>query len=104
MRKGKKNRRVVNLKKRKIPLRRCVSCGESKPKKELIRVVRNTDDEIEIDMTGKINGRGAYVCRKTECIELAGKSKKLSKSLEKEVPEEIFQELFNLAQTNKEEE
>lgn len=104
MRKGKKNRRVVNLKKRKIPLRRCVSCGENKQKKELIRVVRNTNDEIEIDMTGKVNGRGAYVCRKTECIELAGKSKKLSKSLEKEVPEEIFQELFNLAQTNKEEE
>ena len=64
------------MKKRKIPLRRCVSCGESKPKKELIRLVRNTNDEIEIDMTGKVNGRGAYVCRKTECIELAGIRKK----------------------------
>ena len=64
------------MKKKKIPLRKCIACGEGKPKKELIRVVRNNEKEVSIDITGKMNGRGAYICSNLECLELAQKGKK----------------------------
>ena len=52
---------------KKIPLRKCTGCGEMKPKKELVRVIKTVDEQILMDLTGKMNGRGAYVCRDEEC-------------------------------------
>lgn len=81
------------MKKKKIPLRKCISCGENKPKKELIRVVRTNDGSIVIDTTGKVNGRGAYLCSNINCLETSAKTNKLSRSLQTEVKEEIYKEL-----------
>ncbi len=75
---------------KKIPLRRCLGCYESKPKMELCRVVRKTDGEICIDKTGKINGRGAYICHNIECLEKAIKGKKLEKEFETTISSEIY--------------
>lgn len=81
-------------KKKKIPLRMCLGCQEIKPKKELIRVVRTAEeDEIKIDLKGKVSGRGAYICRSLECLEKAYKAKRLAKALEKEIDPSIYDEL-----------
>ena len=79
------------MKTRKIPMRKCIGCMESFPKKDLCRIVKNKDNEINFDSKGKLNGRGTYICKKTECFEKAIKSKRLSKSLEAEIPEEIYE-------------
>lgn len=81
------------MKVKKIPLRRCVGCNESKPKKELIRVVKNKEGEIFIDLTGKANGRGAYLCKDAECLKKAFKSKRLERALETKIPDEIYERL-----------
>ena len=79
------------MKARKIPMRKCIGCMESFPKKELCRIVKNKDNEIHFDATGKLNGRGTYICKKEECFEKAIKSKRLSKSLEAEIPQEVYE-------------
>ena len=71
---------------RKIPLRKCLATNEQLPKKELIRVVRNKEGQVFVDATGKMNGRGAYLKRSLEAIEIAKKKKV-------EIPDEIFEEL-----------
>ena len=81
------------MKKRKIPLRKCVACGESKPKKQLLRIVSNKEEGVVVDLTGKKNGRGAYICGNIECLNLAIKNKKLSRALETEIPDTIYEEL-----------
>ncbi len=81
------------MKTKKIPLRKCIACGQGKPKKELIRVVRTNENEVSIDLIGKINGRGAYLCTDVNCIKLAQKSKKLSRTLEVEIPSDIYEKL-----------
>ena len=81
------------MKKKKIPLRRCLGCGESKPKKELIRVVKNNENQVMVDLTGKVNGRGAYICRNIECFENAYKGKKFARSLEIEITPDIYEKL-----------
>ncbi len=75
---------------RKIPLRRCTGCGESKPKKELLRVVRAPDGTVSLDLTGKKSGRGVYVCRSAECFRLARKANRFARALEVEIPEETM--------------
>ena len=75
---------------KKVPLRRCLGCFESKPKSELYRVVRKTDGEICIDKTGKINGRGAYICHNIECLEKAIKGKKLEREFDTTISTEIY--------------
>lgn len=75
---------------RKIPMRKCTGCNEMKPKKELIRVILTPEAAIELDATGKKNGRGAYICANTECLKKAVKSRGLEKSLKVSVPEEIL--------------
>ena len=77
---------------RKVPLRKCIGCNEMKNKKEMIRVVRTTDNGIVLDTTGKKNGRGAYVCC-SECLAKAMKNRGLSRSLNAEVPEEVYEKL-----------
>lgn len=78
---------------KKIPQRTCLGCGETKPKKELIRIVKQNDGQIFIDKTGKANGRGAYICNNIECLDKAIKSKRLNKNFETEINNEIYKNL-----------
>lgn len=80
---------------KKIPLRKCVATGEMYPKKEMIRVVRSKEGEVFVDLTGKKSGRGAYVSKSEDAIELARKKKVLDKQLEVKVPGEIYEELVH---------
>lgn len=81
------------VKVRKVPLRKCVGCGEQKPKNELIRIVKNKENELFVDFTGKANGRGAYICADIKCLQTAQKRKALNRALECEISEEIFERL-----------
>lgn len=81
------------MKARKVPLRKCVGCGEQKPKKDLIRIVKNKDGELLVDFTGKANGRGAYICPDLKCLQTAQKRKALNRALECEISTEIFERL-----------
>ncbi len=83
---------------RKIPLRKCVATQEQLPKKELIRVVRNKEGEVFVDSTGKMNGRGAYLKRSIEAIEIAKKKGVLKKSLNADIPDSIYEKLKNYVQ------
>ena len=76
---------------KKIPLRKCTGCNEMKAKKELIRVLKTTDEEIIFDKTGKKNGRGAYLCNSLECLKQARKTRGLERSLQIKIPDEIYE-------------
>ena len=78
---------------KKIPMRKCLGCSEMKPKKELIRVVKTPEGEIKVDFTGKLNGRGAYLCKSAECLEKAQKQKALSRAFECQISNEVYEEL-----------
>lgn len=78
---------------RKIPQRKCVACQEMMPKKELIRIVRSPQGDIQIDLTGKKPGRGAYLCGKVGCFKLAKKSKAFERALKSPVAPEIYDRL-----------
>ncbi len=75
---------------RRFPQRMCVGCREMKNKKELIRVVRSPEGDINLDLTGKKAGRGAYICPNLECFNQAVKGKRLQKALEHDIPAEIL--------------
>ena len=81
------------MKEKKIPERRCVGCGISFPKKDLIRVVRLPDGGAELDPTGKKAGRGAYICRSAECLKKARKAKRLERNLEVTISDEGYDAL-----------
>ncbi|MGL5353207.1 MAG: RNase P modulator RnpM [Clostridium sp.] len=81
------------MKVKKIPLRMCTGCMEMKPKKELIRVVKSPEGEVSVDLTGKKSGRGAYVCKETQCLEKAFKAKRLSRNLDTPISEEVYNRL-----------
>ena len=83
---------------KKIPLRKCVATGEMHPKKEMIRVVRTKEGEVSVDLTGKKSGRGAYVSKTEDAIELARKKKVLDNQLEAKVPAEVYDELIRVVQ------
>ena len=68
------------MKTKKIPMRMCLGCGEMKPKRELIRVVKSKEGDISLDLTGKKSGRGAYICKSVECFEKARKARKFERS------------------------
>ncbi len=78
---------------KKIPLRKCIGCGEMKGKKEMIRVIKTPEDEIMIDATGKKNGRGAYICPSSACLAKAIKSKGLERSFKVSIPKEVYEQL-----------
>jgi len=88
------------MKQKKIPLRMCLGCKEMKPKKELIRVVRNNEGEINIDLVGKKPGRGAYLCKSVDCLEKAIKAKRLEKAFETTIDVEIYNNLKNQLEGN----
>lgn len=81
------------MKAKKIPMRTCVVTREKFPKGELVRVVRTPENEVKIDLTGKMNGRGAYLKRDLEVLEKAKKNKRLDRELEVEIPVSIYEEL-----------
>ena len=81
------------MKEKKVPMRMCIGCGEMKPKKELIRVVKNKEGEISIDRTGKKPGRGAYLCSSVECLEKAIKSRKLERSFSQKIDSKLYEKL-----------
>ena len=78
---------------KKIPQRQCMGCRERRAKKELIRVVRGTDGTVSLDFSGKLNGRGAYICPDPMCLKKAQKAKSLERSLEVPIPEEVYDRL-----------
>ena len=86
------------MKQKKIPMRKCVITGEKKPKNELVRIVRGPESEVAVDLTGKKNGRGAYLHLNLEVITLAKKKNTLGRHLGVEIPDFIYEELSNLAE------
>ena len=83
---------------RKVPMRKCMGCGEMFPKKELVRVVKSKTvdengeetSEISLDLTGKKAGRGAYVCKKTDCLKAARKARRFERALSCQIPEDVY--------------
>lgn len=82
------------MKSKKIPLRKCIGCGEMKSKKELIRIVHNKLGETKVDLTGKAHGRGAYICNNKSCFEKINKSKALNRAFQSEIPQNIYEKLI----------
>ena len=79
--------------KKKIPMRKCVGCGEMKPKKELMRILKTENGEFVVDAAGKKNGRGAYLCRSLSCFQNAVKSRGLERSFKQEIPQDVYDRL-----------
>lgn len=75
---------------KKTPARMCTACREMKPKNEFVRIVKTPDGDIKLDLTGKLNGRGAYICKSAECLKKAQKIGALSRAFGTEIPAEVF--------------
>ena len=75
---------------KKIPQRQCMGCRERKEKRQMIRVVRTPEGAVNLDFSGKMNGRGAYICPNAECLKKAQKARSLERSLEVPIPEEVY--------------
>jgi predicted RNA-binding protein YlxR (DUF448 family) len=78
---------------KKIPTRRCTSCGEHFPKNELFRVVRSPEGEITLDKSGKASGRGAYICKSAACFKKARKSGRIATALECAIPDWVYEKI-----------
>lgn len=83
----------MGLKTKKIPLRQCLGCNEMKSKKEMLRIIKTPEGAIDVDYTGKKNGRGAYLCNSVDCFNKARKTKALERSLKTSIPQEVYEEL-----------
>jgi len=79
------------MKQKRIPLRMCLGCQQMKPKKELIRIVRDKEGNTSVDFTGKKAGRGAYICRSSECFEKTRKGRKLEKAFEARIDDAVYE-------------
>ena len=79
--------------KKKKPERTCMACNEQKEKQELLRIVKSKDGIIEVDLTGKKNGRGAYICKNEECLNKLVKTKKLEKAFKQEISDDIYESI-----------
>jgi predicted RNA-binding protein YlxR (DUF448 family) len=82
------------MKQKKIPMRKCNGCGEQKPKKELVRIVKSPDGEVSLDLTGKASGRGAYICNNADCLQKARKSHRIDKAFEMAIPDEVYEQML----------
>lgn len=78
---------------KKIPLRQCVGCGEMKGKRDMMRVLKTAENHICLDVTGKMNGRGAYLCRNGDCLKLARKNRGLERSFRMSIQNEVYDAL-----------
>ena len=85
---------------KKIPQRQCMGCRERKPKREMLRVVRGTDGTVSLDFSGKVNGRGAYVCPDAECLKKAQKSRALERCLETAIPQDVYDRMIREMEAN----
>ena len=90
------------MKQRKVPIRSCVACRTSGDKRNLVRVVRTAAGEVVVDTTGKMPGRGAYLCPSKECLRKALKEKRLTRALRVEIPEDAIRQLENIVQQGSE--
>ena len=88
------------MKTKKIPMRMCLGCGEMKPKRELIRVVKSKEGDISLDLTGKKSGRGAYICKSVECFEKARKARKFERSFSCMISEDIYNSMEGALREN----
>jgi predicted RNA-binding protein YlxR (DUF448 family) len=79
---------------KKVPLRKCLATNKVFPKEELFRVVKTPDGEVVLDMTGKVNGRGAYIHIDKEAVEIAKNSKCLDKALETKIPDKVYEKMM----------
>ena len=79
-----------------LPQRTCIGCNVKKEKRDLIRIVINKENEVKVDLTGKMQGRGAYICNNIECLEKAVKTKKLDRALNHNFTDEIYENLKNV--------
>ena len=86
-------REQTKIMSKKIPLRQCIGCSEMKSKKEMMRVIKTAENEIVLDVTGKKNGRGAYLCKSSECLQKARKNKGLERSYKMSIPDSVYEEL-----------
>ncbi len=89
------------MKAKKVPLRKCLGCNEQFPKKELVRVVRNQEGQVTLDLTGKAHGRGAYICHKKACLDIALKKKGIQRALEVTLSEEVMKALIEAIDNEK---
>lgn len=80
-------------KQRKIPLRTCVVSGEKLDKRDMLRIVKNKEGEVKVDISGKMNGRGAYIKKDVQILEIAKKKNSLGRKLECEIPQEVYEEI-----------
>jgi hypothetical protein len=78
---------------KKIPVRQCIACRQEKGKNELVRVIRTPEGTVCIDKTGKMNGRGAYICKSMDCFKKAVKTKAIARSLKMEISEDVYEQL-----------
>ena len=78
---------------KKVPMRQCVGCGEMKSKKEMMRILKTAEGHIVLDVTGKKNGRGAYLCKSDECLKKARKTKGIERSFKMSIPAEVYDNL-----------
>lgn len=84
------------MQQKKVPMRKCIGCNESKTKKELVRFVRSPEGDISLDLVGKKSGRGAYICPDTECLKKARKARRLERIFETAVPDSVYEEAERL--------
>ena len=78
---------------KKVPLRKCLGCMSSFPKKDLVRVLKTPEGEVILDLSGKKSGRGAYICKNSSCLKKALKAKRIQSNLEIDIPAEVITEL-----------
>ncbi len=88
------------MKPKKVPMRMCLGCNEMKPKKDLIRIVKSPESEISLDFTGKKSGRGAYICRSTECFSKARKARRFEKAFSCRIDDSIYEVMADELQKN----
>ena len=87
------------MQQKRVPLRKCTGCGEMKPKKELVRIVKDPEDAISLDRTGKKAGRGAYICPTETCLSAARKARRLEKAFSCQIPAEVYAQLEEALQS-----
>lgn len=88
------------MKQKKIPMRRCNGCNGQFPKKELVRVVKNADGEIFLDLTGKLSGRGAYICCNTDCLSKVRKTRRIDRVFETTIPDSVWEQMEETIKAN----
>ena len=81
---------------KKTPMRRCLATNQSFPKKDLLRIVRTPEGEVRVDLSGKLNGKGAYISKSEEAFNIARTKKVLDRALETKIPEEVYEEILKV--------